>query len=419
MTEYTSLDTAISAAVAGDVIKLGEGMFTVTVALILNKNITLVGIDPARTVIDCSTASTACINITGAGAKIIGIGFTNSATGTTAEAVQIGASCTLINCSIAKTGASTTGTAIYVYADSTVVMVDVAASCSGSSGDDRALRVDTATTAVIEVANGSLDGANYDISMNSSGSTVRLRGTKLINSTTQLTAGSLVGHGSQPDGDLIQFNDLYVGGTVHPGTLAGARDIVVRSVSERERVIFWRDSDSVADQSVIGQFSMYIGATTPNLVAAFLARAVGTLEDSARLSWWTTASGGSLTERMWLTEGGNLGINRSAPIGKLHGGDTVGNFAFWSGTGINATAQTIVANGSNDVVERVVGLIIGVESDGSRTSNSAFAVNNTAAINLTGTTGTFELRVQADGTFDIRRTAGTTTLDVIIFFIWK
>lgn len=416
--DYTTIADAITAAATGDTILIDPGTYTVTSALALNKNITLIGLDPARTIINCSTTSTACVNVTGAGAKIIGIGFTNSATGLTAEAVQIGASCTLVNVGVTKTGASTTGTAIYVYADSTVVMVDVDANCSGSSGDDRALRVDTATAAVVEMINGSLDGANYDVSVNSAGSTVLLRGTKLVNSTTQITTGSLTGHASQPDGDIVALNDVLIGTTARPATTAGDRAIAIRSVSERSFLQFWRESDSVANNDVVGQIGMYLGATTPTQVAAFLARAVDTAEDAARLTFWTKASGGSLLERLWITENGDIGINRSAPIGRLHGAGTLGSFAYWEGNDVDATTRTIVANGANDVANRVAGVCVAVESDGTRSSTSFFAVNNTAASNLAGTTGTFELRVQADGTFDIRRTAGTTTLDIIMLFIW-
>lgn len=418
-TAYTDIATAISAASAGDVVKVGEGTYTVTSALTLDKNITLVGVDPARTVINCSTAETACINITGAGAQVIGIGFTNSGTGTTCEAVQIGANCTLVGISVAKTGAATTGTAIYIYADATVVMVDVDASCSGST-TSRAVRVDTATAAVVEIINGSLNGATYDVSMNSSGSTVRLRGAKLVNSTTQLTAGSLVGHAGLPSGNQAILGDLGVGVTSPniPGT-AGRRAITVEAITDRAILELSRIADDIPNNGVPGQVSFYAG-TGRNTVAHLICRVRGTDEDAASLSLWTKPVGSNVQERLFVDENGDVGIGTGAatPAGRLHGRDAISGFLFWEFDGLNATVQTIIPNGIGDVVYGCRMMYMARESSGNLDSGEVLIANG-GSINLTpGGGGTFRIRVNADGSMDAARTAGATTLKIALWIIW-
>lgn len=122
--------------------------------------------------------------------------------------------------------------------------------------------------------------------------------------------------------------------------------------------------------------------------------------------------------RMLLAASGNLGLGTTSPRGRLHVHDGTGGFLFTTKTAIDGTAQTIVPNGTGDVLYRLhVDYVI-------RLSSGAVG-SGIVEISNGGDTGfydiggeTYNLRVNADGSVDIRRTAGSTTATFAATLVW-
>lgn len=116
-----------------------------------------------------------------------------------------------------------------------------------------------------------------------------------------------------------------------------------------------------------------------------------------------------------------LALGVSAAQGRIHGHDGTGGFIFASKTAIDGTAQVIVPNGTGDVTKRLYATYAGGSSVGTTFSGSAgFVPSSDIDIYNDGIgTNILKLRVNADGSVDVRRTAGTSTYTASFWLVWQ
>lgn len=118
---------------------------------------------------------------------------------------------------------------------------------------------------------------------------------------------------------------------------------------------------------------------------------------------------------------GNVGIGTGSPQGRLHAydGASKGSSIFTTKTAVAGTAVIIVANGTGDVTTILRASVITKPSTGTAQTGSVQLLNNSSTnIFNDGGTDIVELRVNADGSLDVRRTAGSLTYTVVIDAIW-
>lgn len=133
---------------------------------------------------------------------------------------------------------------------------------------------------------------------------------------------------------------------------------------------------------------------------------------------FTTGGGPSATtERMRLTNTG-LGIGVTAAQGRLHIHDGEGGSLFVSKTGIGATAQTLIANGAGDVTSLV--RLEAIVGNGVSRLFTAFTLEQGGVTTQNVTLGgdTYQFRLNADGSLDVRRTAGSNAGRVTVQALW-
>lgn len=114
---------------------------------------------------------------------------------------------------------------------------------------------------------------------------------------------------------------------------------------------------------------------------------------------------------------GFVGFGTSSPQGKLHSHDGVGGKLFVTKTGIGATAVPVIPNGAGDVLYSCrANYVIRNNSSGTVTGGVSNVANGTEQdLASTGLT----LRVNANGSIDLRRTAaGTQTYTIVLDLIW-
>lgn len=118
---------------------------------------------------------------------------------------------------------------------------------------------------------------------------------------------------------------------------------------------------------------------------------------------------------------GNVGIGTGSPQGRLHAydGASKGSSIFTTKTVVAGIVVIIVANGTGDVTTILRASVITKPSTGTAQTGSVQLLNNSSTnIFNDGGTDIVELRVNADGSLDVRRTAGSLTYTVVIDAIW-
>jgi len=125
----------------------------------------------------------------------------------------------------------------------------------------------------------------------------------------------------------------------------------------------------------------------------------------------------SAARKMYMDTIGQLAVGGAhAPQGAFHAHDGVGGCLFTTKSAINTTAQVIIANGTGDVVRGVYCQYTLYCSTGTVTQYTGLVPGGNLSIILGATT--FSLRCNADGSLDIRRTAGTADGILSIQCIW-
>jgi hypothetical protein len=134
------------------------------------------------------------------------------------------------------------------------------------------------------------------------------------------------------------------------------------------------------------------------------------------LTFWT-AFNASRSEKMRITSSGDMAIGLTSPQGRMHAYDTISGFLLWEYNGLDATVRTIVPNGTGDCLYRLHAAYVLRDSTGAVASGTT-DVSNGASVNLTVGANTVRLRVNADGSVDIARTAGSNTIKVALTLRW-
>jgi hypothetical protein len=136
---------------------------------------------------------------------------------------------------------------------------------------------------------------------------------------------------------------------------------------------------------------------------------------------FSTADGQALAERMVISSGGLVGIwgpgAAFAPQGVLHVHDGVGGFLCATRTAIGAAAQVLLPNGAGDValLARVEALV----SNGSQAAFAAFTLDAAApTYSVAVGADAYQFRRNADGSLDVRRTAGSSAGTALVRALW-
>lgn len=137
-----------------------------------------------------------------------------------------------------------------------------------------------------------------------------------------------------------------------------------------------------------------------------------------RLTFFTTPDGAKVAQRrMTIKESGNVGIGTLLPEGVFHTYESVSGFLNWEFDGLDSTVRTIVSNGTGDVLYRLTTMYV-LRDSAAAVASGTTDVSNSASVNLTVGTNTVRLRVNADGSCDIARTAGSDTIKVALSLRW-
>ncbi|KKL65140.1 hypothetical protein LCGC14_2157920, partial [marine sediment metagenome] len=123
------------------------------------------------------------------------------------------------------------------------------------------------------------------------------------------------------------------------------------------------------------------------------------------------------TQVVFIDTNIDFGIGTSTPQGLLHTYESISGFIVWEFDGLDATVRTIIPNGTGDVLYRLTALFV-LRDSAAAVASGTTDVSNAASVNLTVGTNTVRLRVNADGSTDIARTAGTDTIKVALVLRW-
>lgn len=121
--------------------------------------------------------------------------------------------------------------------------------------------------------------------------------------------------------------------------------------------------------------------------------------------------------RMVIEATGNVGIGTTDPEGRLHTYDTIAGFLAWEFDGLDATVRTIIPNGTGDVLYRLTAMYV-LRDSAAAVASGTTDISNSASVNLTVGGNTVRLRINADGSTDIARTAGSDTIKVALLLRW-
>lgn len=201
--DYSTIAAAITAAAAGDVILLDAE--TYSVAVTLNKNITLKGSAQGDTIITQGAAGVT-LTISTAGAVVEDLTVTNTFATGTVKAISITASCRLRNVIAQSTGAATTGEAIFIDG-ATVDLINCEASATTATTK---IGLDVNNSSVVNVYGGKYDGTNFDVLIDTS--TVNLFTPYLKNSTFLAATSTVRGWYFDASGHVVFEGSSVISG---------------------------------------------------------------------------------------------------------------------------------------------------------------------------------------------------------------
>ncbi len=178
--DYATIPTAITAASAGDVILLDSETFTITVALALNKAITIIG-HPGGTIIADATNDTNIIDISAA-ASVRNLTLNHTGAGTSCKAITCSVSgVTLQDLFINMTGAPGSNMAIYHTGGNTTPLKVIDCFIAATGGLSGYGYINETASAKVEFYGGSLNGSYQDIYGDQTGSSISIYGATLVN----------------------------------------------------------------------------------------------------------------------------------------------------------------------------------------------------------------------------------------------
>lgn len=121
--------------------------------------------------------------------------------------------------------------------------------------------------------------------------------------------------------------------------------------------------------------------------------------------------------------GANVGIGIVAPTGKLHVRNVISGCMHWEYDGVDGTARTVIADGAGDVLYRLITMFVSRADDGTTaggilTTGALIPGGGASALHTTGA-DTLGIRVNANGSVEVLRSAGTTrTFKVGLWLLW-
>ena len=105
-------------------------------------------------------------------------------------------------------------------------------------------------------------------------------------------------------------------------------------------------------------------------------------------------------------------------IAAIIGGVTVGYSKLIAANDVDGDATTIIANGTGDVTAGLYAMVIVKPSAGAVDYGVVYCANNSSE-ELYGGTDVCTLTVNADGSAEVQRTAGSSlTFDIVLFALW-
>jgi hypothetical protein len=119
---------------------------------------------------------------------------------------------------------------------------------------------------------------------------------------------------------------------------------------------------------------------------------------------------------IFVDDGGNVGIGTTAPQGHLHLWDGIGGHLNLSRTAIGAAAQILLPAGTVTALARLDAIV----SNGSVRGYVGFSlvVGGTTSQNLVTGSDTWQFRLNANGSVDVRRTAGSGSATAYVRAMW-
>jgi len=134
----------------------------------------------------------------------------------------------------------------------------------------------------------------------------------------------------------------------------------------------------------------------------------------------------SFTDALVVLPSGNVGLGAATPQGKLHTYGSISGFLKWEYDGVDGTARTVIPDGAGDVVY-ALGLFSVVRASNGGTYSTLYYPAGAASLTpgsgdqtiyYDGGTNTCVIRVNANGSVDVRRTAGSLTYKVNLLLQW-
>ena len=182
---------------------------------------------------------------------------------------------------------------------------------------------------------------------------------------------------------------------------------------------------NLADTASAINSQMFGSSFTGNQFGNARAETGSIFTDGAGMNLFTIGSktahdfvlGSSNLERMRITSAGAIGIGTPTPQAIFHIHETISGFIVWEFDGLDATVRTIIPNGTGDVLYRLTAMYV-LRDSAAAVASGTTDVSNAASVNLTVGGNTVRLRVNADGSTDVARTAGTDTIKVALVLRW-
>lgn len=206
------------------------------------------------------------------------------------------------------------------------------------------------------------------------------------------------------------------GGFVGVGTNSPASPLSVLAASDGSIASFGvNDGSDDVGFNFYGYTSDYGTAYMQDSIMFYASSATSILQLTAaktggQIRFNTDGFNSQTYERMRIEAAGvgiSAGGNTFAPQGPLHVHDGTGGFLVVSKSGITGTAKTLIPDGSGDVTKLV--RLSAITHNGTTVNYTAFSldIGGTTTQNVTISSDTYQYRLNANGSLDVRRTAGS------------
>jgi hypothetical protein len=300
------------------------------------------------------------------------------------------------------TGSASTGYTLEVYRDLAAASTDspVLGVLQDNTGDDQAaMRVQQDGTGnIIE----GRDGATLVFALEDGGALMLKDVVKL---SANNVVGRLIGGTAVDNAAFLQYTGVSMAADASRGNFDFHSNT---KSSTTGGIISFYQYDGVSTFTLMGRFARDLSFRVYEVIRALSGSGISIVDDAGNPG-------------VKVADGGNVGIkNATSPQGALHAHDsTSGALPLVSKTGVNATSQVIIPNGTGDVTRLVTGTII--VSDGTTHSASTFTLTQggTLTYDVTIAGSTWRTTLNANGELSVARTAGTATATITYDIRWQ